>query len=120
MTSLQELYGDKYQDSFIQDNQEYVAGLLVSNIAARNFSEVKHDFSVLFANNSKQISNQWFQYIKNKVENMNQFLILTKITDYRELPKIIPEQQITYIKVIDKHSKKIYIIFITPYIMDVF
>jgi hypothetical protein len=120
MSSLQELYGDNFRGDFLEQNRQYVAGLAVSNIGSLNFREVKHDFSSLFENDSNDISDRWFSYIKTRAEKMNQFLILDRITDKRMLPRIIPEEKITYIRIVDTMRKKVYIIYMTPYILDTF
>ena len=120
MTSLQELYGDNFRNDFVNHNREYIAGLVVSNIAALNLKEVKHDFSVLFAEDGTELTPEWFQYIKTRIEKMNPFLTIDRITDTNAIPRLIEEEKITYLRIIDIHRKKIYLIFITPYIMDCF
>lgn len=119
MSSLQELYGDSYRKDFVEQNREYIAGLIVSNIAALNVREVKHDFGVLFGE-SNELPEEWMQYVKKWTEKMNPFLLIDRLTDKTALPRIIPEEKVTYLRVIDTHRKKIYIVFITPYIMDSF
>ena len=116
-TTLQELYGDNYVTGFVQDNRRYIADLLVSNIAGMNFREVKHDYSGLFGENG-QIRDEWFEHIKKNVEEMRNSLILRKINNPAEIPRLLNEPQISYLKVIDLHNKNIYILFVTPYILD--
>ena len=116
MASLQEIYGDNHQNDMKSFNQNLLADRAVSNIAARNFHEVRHNFKPLFQNG--QLTDQWFQYIKTQVENTNPQLILLKVTDPNNLPYIINEREVTYMKIIDLHTKKFYLIFITPYLLD--
>jgi hypothetical protein len=116
-TSLQEVYGDNYVSQFVEDNRRYVADLLVSNIAGMNFREVKHDFSSLF-DREGGLSASWFQHLKKNVEHMRPSLIIQRITDPVQLPRILNEPQISYFKVFDLQNKNIYIIFVTPYILD--
>ncbi|MEX0595675.1 MAG: hypothetical protein WD512_04170 [Candidatus Paceibacterota bacterium] len=117
-TSLQEVYGDNYVSQFVEDNRRYVADLLVSNIAGMNFREVKHDFSPLFDKQLGEISTTWFQHIKKHIEQMRPSLIIQRITNPNQLPRILNEPQISYFKIFDLQNKNIYIIFITPYILD--
>jgi len=116
-TSLQEIYGDGYVNEFVEDNRRYVADLLVSNIAGLNFREVKHDFSVLFDKDG-QISQKWFDHIQKNIQSMRPGLVIRKVTDRNQIPRLLNEPQITYLKVFDLHRKNIYILFITPYILD--
>lgn len=116
-TSLQEVYGDNYVSKFVEDNRRYVADLLISNVAGMNFREVKHDFSSLFGQRGG-ITEAWFDHIKKNVEQMRPSLIIQRITDPVQLPRIMNEPQISYFKVFDLHNKNIYIIFVTPYILD--
>lgn len=117
-TSLQEIYGDNYQQDFLRHNKKYLADLLVSNIAALNFREVKHDFSKLFGTGT-MLPEEWFQEVKMNVEKMNPRLNLIKIDDVAALPTIVPnEQQITYMALFDTHTKKVYYLYVTPYILD--
>lgn len=116
-TPLQELYGDDFVQGFMNDNQRYVADLLVSNIAGLNFREVKHDFSSLFDQNG-QVSDQWFNHIVKQVEEMRPTLIIRRINDLNQVPRLLNEPKITYLKVFDLHRKNIYILFVTPYILD--
>lgn len=116
-TSLQEVYGDNYVSQFVEDNRRYVADLLVSNIAGMNFREVKHDFSALF-DKQGEISLTWFQHMKKNIEQMRPSLIIQRITNPIQLPRILNEPQISYFKIFDLQNKNIYIIFITPYILD--
>ena len=118
MTSLQELYGDNHQGDMKQFNQSYVADLAASNIAGQNFHEVRHDFGALFKN--EQLTDQWFNYIKTKVENMQPKFILLRVTDQSNLPYKINERAISYLKLIDLNRKKFYLLFLTPYILDVY
>jgi hypothetical protein len=120
MSSLQELYGDNFVNDIKEHNQQYVAGLAVSNLAALNFKEVKHDFSSLFDPSSNQLSTLWFNYIKSRTEKLNPFLLLDRITNLNAIPRIINEPQITYLRIIDNNRKNVYILFITPFIIDVF
>jgi hypothetical protein len=117
-TSLQEVYGDNYVSQFVEDNRRYVADLLVSNIAGMNFREVKHDFSPLFDKQQGELSTTWFQHIKKNIEQMRPSLIIQRITNPNQLPRILNEPQISYFKIFDLQNKNIYIIFITPYILD--
>jgi len=117
-TSLQEVYGDNYVSKFVEDNRRYVADLLISNIAGMNFREVKHDFSSLFDQRTGEITASWFQHVKKNVEQMRPSLIIQRIVDPVQLPRILNEPQISYFKVFDLQNKNIYIIFITPYILD--
>jgi hypothetical protein len=116
MADLQELYGDNHQASMKTFNQSYVADLAASNIAGQNFHEVRHDFQSLFKDG--QMTEQWFQYIKTKVENMQPKFILLRIKDKNTLPYLINEKEITYMKLADLNRKKFYVVFITPYILD--
>lgn len=116
-TSLQELYGDDYANDFVEHNRRYVADLIISNVAGMNFREVKHDYAVLFGNSAK-LPSKWFNHVKSNIEKMNPSLIVNEIIDYDALPRILDEEQITYFKLIDLHRKKLYILFITPYILD--
>lgn len=117
-TSLQEIYGDTYREDFLNHNKKYLADLLVSNIAARNFREVKHDFSKLFGTQT-ELPEHWFQKIKDNIEKMNPMLNLVRIRNTTALPRLVPnEQQISYLALFDLHTKKIYYLFITPYILD--
>jgi len=117
-TSLQEIYGDNYANDFVEHNRRYVADLVVSNVAALNFREVKHDYDVMF-NGSNSLPEKWFKHIKTNVEKMNPNIIIRRITDpTRQVPRLVDEAQITYFHVIDLHRKRSYVVFITPYIMD--
>ena len=116
-TTLQELYGNDYATGFVEDNRRYIADLLVSNIAGLNFREVKHDFSSLFGEDG-QIRPKWFDHIKKNIEQMRNSLIVKKITDMNQIPRLLNEPQITYLKVFDLHRKNVYILFVTPYILD--
>jgi len=118
MSSLQELYGDNHQGDMKNFNQSYIADLVASNISGQNFQEVRHDFGALFKN--EKLTNQWFNYIKTKVENMQPKFILLRITDINNLPYRINERAISYLKLIDLNRKKFYILFLTPYILDVY
>jgi hypothetical protein len=117
-TSLQEIYGDTYQEDFLSHNKKYLADLLVSNIAARNFREVKHDFSKLFGT-GRELPEQWFQQVKVNIEKMNPMLNIVRVTDLSALPTMVPnEQQISYFALFDMHNKKVYYLYVTPYILD--
>tara|TARA_R100001163_G_C5068196_1_gene208154 strand:- start:5502 stop:5879 length:378 start_codon:yes stop_codon:yes gene_type:complete len=116
-TSLQELYGDDYVTGFVEDNRRYVADLLISNIAGMNWREIKHDFSSLF-DESGQISQKWFNYISKNIQDMRPSLIIKRITDLSQIPRLQNEPQITYLKVFDLHRKNVYVLFVTPYILD--
>lgn len=116
-TPLQEVYGDNYVSEFVAHNRRYVADLLVSNIAGMNFREVKHDYSVLFGQN-KQLPDKWLNHISKRVAEMRPNLIVSRITDLNAVPRLLNEPQITYLKIIDMFRKNVYILFITPYIMD--
>jgi hypothetical protein len=120
MSSLQELYGDNFRKDTLDHNKQYVAGLLVSNLSALNFTEVKHDFSSLFDPSTNQLSDPWFKYVKSRTENMNPFLTVDRLTSLDAIPRLIPEKNITYIRIIDTHRKKIYIVFVTNSILDTF
>lgn len=117
-TSLQEVYGDGYQTVMSDHNKQYTAGLLVSNIAGRNLREVKHDFSNIFEGNT--ISDEWQKYIMSRVNKLQPLLVMTPLTDLNSVPRIIPEERISYFRIIDLHCRKVYVIFITPFIMDCF
>lgn len=117
-TSLQEIYGDKYQLVLSDHNKQYTAGLVVSNVAGMNLREVKHDFSNLF--NGNTMSNEWVNYITARVSKLQPLLVMSLITDLSSVPRIIPEERISYFRLIDLHRKKVYVIFITPFIMDCF
>ena len=116
-TSLQELYGDTYASDFVEHNRRYVVDLIVSNIAGLNFREVKHDYGVLFGK-ERELPEKWYQHVKLNIEKMNPSLIITRVTNLKSIPRLLNEEQITYFKVIDLHRKSIYILFITPYILD--
>lgn len=116
-TSLQEIYGDNYANDFVEHNRRYVADLIISNIAGLNFREVKHDYGVLFGQNS-MLPKKWFDHIQKNVHEMNPSLILKPITNLNSVPRLIEEPQVTYFKLVDLHRRKIYILFITPYILD--
>lgn len=117
-TTLQEIYGDSYVNDFVEDNRRYIADLLVSNIAGLNFREVKHDFSVLFDKTTGQISENWFKHIQKNIHDMRPGLIIRQVTDKNQIPRLLNEPEITYLKVFDLHRKNIYILFVTPYILD--
>lgn len=116
-TSLQEIYGDTYASDFVEHNRRYVADLLVSNIAGLNFREVKHDFSVLF-NEEIELPNKWLNHVITNVQKLNPNILVSRITNKNSIPRIIDEPQITYLKVLDLNRKKLYILFLTPYILD--
>lgn len=117
-TSLQEIYGDKYQEVISDHNKQYIAGLVVSNVAGMNLREVKHDFGQLFEGNT--ISSEWVKYITSRVSKLQPLLVMNHITDFSSVPRLIPEERISYFRLIDLHRKKVYVIFITPFIMDCF
>jgi len=116
-TPLQEVFGDNYASDFVNHNRRYVADLIVSNIAGMNFREVKHDYAVLFGKH-KELPDAWFQHIRDRVNDMRPNLIIKRITNLDAVPRLLNEPQISYFKIFDLHTKNIYILFITPYIMD--
>lgn len=116
-TPLQEIYGDNFANDFVEHNRRYAADLIVSNIAGLNFNEVKHDYRSLFGN-QQSLPLKWFNYIQENIQRMNPSLILKKITNSNEIPRLINEQQISYFKILDLHRRKIYVVFLTPCILD--
>lgn len=116
-SSLQEIYGDNYASDFVEQNRRYVADLIVSNISGMNFTEVKHDFGVLFGQGNR-LPDKWFDHIQKNIKRINPSLIFEKITNPNAIPRLINEPQISYFKLIDLVRKKIYVLFLTPYILD--
>ena len=116
-TPLNEIFGDNYASEFTNHNRRYVADLIISNIAGMNFKEVKHDYAVLFGD-KKELPEPWFQHIRDRISDLRPSLIIRRITDMNAIPRLLNEPQISYFKIFDLHTKNIYIIFITPYIMD--
>jgi hypothetical protein len=116
--SLTELYGKDFQNEFVESNRKYVADLVVSNISGSNFDEVKHDFSPLFEDN--KISKKWSKYIEEKSHELNKSFIVKEFDDIKSIPIKLPENTISYFKVFDLRKKKIYLLYITPCVLDAF
>lgn len=121
MTSLQELYGDKYKEVMYNDKQKNSATRLISDISGLNIIDIKYEFGSLFDSKTHRLRNDWVKYIKERVEKMQPLYILDEIEDYSSVPVIIRnEEYISYFRLIDIKTKSIYILYITPTTLNSF
>ena len=115
MAELSSIYGENYKSDTYNKKKEYIENIISNNIANRNFYFQLDEIKDIWNNNI--INMNCIDNIINRIQKLNSNIIVSYLDKnnpyYNIMEKIVLDENVIYLWVIDSEMSQSYFIYIT-------